>query len=819
MRKGTFQGDVLLWCRMLLPAVTKRIYNLQNKQLIKLFSRLFSQDENEMLEHLEQGDVAETVRCFFEDSDVVRPNRQSVLTLKEVDQFLENLSKLTREDDQVQHFASIVDRCTSNDLKMIVRLIKHDLRINAGPKHILEAIHEEAYRAFQVSMDLNTVISRFVNPPSSNTSNASSSSNLASPSTLSKVTVVLMTPVLPMLAESCTSVEMAMKKCPLGMLSEVKYDGERVQVHKRGSEFRYYSRSLKPVMLHKINHFKDYIPKAFPSADDLILDSEILMINTKTGQPLPFGTLGVHKKAQFKDANVCLFVFDCLYYNGDVLIDQPMITRRKILEEKITPIPNRIQLSQIEEIHDRKALAEMIVRILKMGLEGLVLKDITGKYEPGRRHWLKVKKDYLFEGAMADSADLVVLGAWYGTGQKGGMMSIFLMGCYDEERDCWLTVTKVHTGHDDATLAQLQSELDMVKISKDPNLVPKWLKANKPMIPDFVAKDPKKQPVWEITGAEFTNQGVHTADGISIRFPRVTRIRHDKDWKTATSLAYLRILFKRSSESMDFSLLLGNTSNEDKSEIKPGTLNIFAGTSTTSVRDSTRQTMKSINGVNKRKERYESEEESAETSMTELKKINGKKIKSEKKCHLDFMTTSSSKLQAGSSLKNENTDKPIQKIEQNFYEDIKVKQESPSSLLIYDLPTDSETEAESEDNERSEYYTYMNRSRCLGSFKNVRAILVPDIEGSKRAELHKKLKTLGVTVLEKKNRSMATHVIHQAKTIRQDESEIFRDYGKEALHVCESWVEESVKQARPVKMEPHAVILLPFYCSCRHPQL
>lgn len=27
-------------------------------------------------------------------------------------------------------------RCTFNDLKMIVRLIKHDLRINAGPKHM-----------------------------------------------------------------------------------------------------------------------------------------------------------------------------------------------------------------------------------------------------------------------------------------------------------------------------------------------------------------------------------------------------------------------------------------------------------------------------------------------------------------------------------------------------------------------------------------------------------------------------------------------------------------------------------------------------------
>ena len=42
-----------------------------------------------------------------------------------------------------------------------------------------------------------------------------------------------------------------------------------------------------------------------------------------------------------------------------------------------------------------------------------------GVYEPGKRHWLKMKKDYLAGGAMADTTDLIVLGAYYGTGNKG----------------------------------------------------------------------------------------------------------------------------------------------------------------------------------------------------------------------------------------------------------------------------------------------------------------------------------------------------------------------------------------------------------------
>ena len=59
---------------------------------------------------------------------------------------------------------------------------------------------------------------------------------------------------------------------------------------------------------------------------------------------------------------------------------------------------------------------------------------------------MKVKKDYLHEGAMADSADLVVLGAWLGTGAKGGIMSVFLMGCLDDRSKKWCTVSKVGNG-------------------------------------------------------------------------------------------------------------------------------------------------------------------------------------------------------------------------------------------------------------------------------------------------------------------------------------------------------------------------------------
>ncbi|KAM6163926.1 DNA ligase 3 [Rhynchocyon petersi] len=554
LRKGSagdgFHGDMYLTVKLLLPGVIKSVYNLNDKQIVKLFSRIFNCNPDDMARDLEQGDVSETIRVFFEQSKSFPPASKSLLTIQEVDEFLTQLSRLTKEDEQQQALQAIASRCTANDLKCIIRLIKHDLKMNSGAKHVLDALDPNAYDAFKASRNLQDVVERVLQNEQEVGKEPGRKRTLS-------VQASLMTPVQPMLAEACKSIEYAMKKCPNGMFSEIKYDGERVQVHKNGDHFSYFSRSLKPVLPHKVAHFKDYIPQAFPGGESMILDSEVLLIDTKTGKPLPFGTLGVHKKAAFQDANVCLFVFDCVYFNGVSLMDRPLCERRKFLHDNMVEIPNRIMFSEMKHVTKASDLADMINRVIREGLEGLVLKDLKSTYEPGKRHWLKVKKDYLNEGAMADTADLVVLGAFYGQGSKGGMMSIFLMGCYDPRSQKWCTVTKCSGGHDDATLARLQKELDMVKISKDPSKIPSWLKINKIYYPDFIVPDPKKAAVWEITGAEFSKSEAHTADGISIRFPRCTRIRDDKDWESATNLPQLKKLYQLSKERADFNVVAG----------------------------------------------------------------------------------------------------------------------------------------------------------------------------------------------------------------------------------------------------------------------
>ncbi|TPP65437.1 DNA ligase [Fasciola gigantica] len=585
---GGYKGDFTLLFRLILPKESELVYNLKDKQLLNVFSQIFDTDKEKMTEDLKtEEDAATTIGRFFEKSGTVKPASKSTLTLKEVNDYLHQLASLTKDLDRVRLLTTITKRCTARDLISFVRLIRQDLRLNAGNKQILDGLHPQAYSAYQASHDLEAVIRKVLGSSTTEPMQSpAKTKKQAIPSNMVSVGIYLMKPIKPMLAEACKSATQALSKAkPSGkLLAEIKYDGERVQVHKKGSEFTFYSRSLKPAADNKVSHVQPYIPQAFTQAKDLIIDCEILLLDTLTNKPLPFGSLGVHRRTAFQDATVCIFAFDCLYINGEGLIDKPISERRKVLENNFTQVPGRVLLSEKQIVEDVAGLNKLMARVFSENLEGLVLKPMHSKYEPGKRHWLKIKKDYLAEGVMADSVDLIVLGAYYGTGSKAGLMSVFLMGAYDPESRKFATVTKCGNGFTDELLTQLQKDLKMFKISKES--VPSWLHVSKQLIPNFVVKDPKEAPVWEIIGAEFSRASTHTAgmtnsqtQGISIRFPRFTKARPDKTWKQATSVPELEQLVIKSGQASDWLDILNDASDVrsddspkkiNDSSIKPG---------------------------------------------------------------------------------------------------------------------------------------------------------------------------------------------------------------------------------------------------------
>nr|CRZ22964.1 Bm4868 [Brugia malayi] len=554
INKEGYDGDLYLLLKFLIPEADQRVYNLKAKQIIKIFSALFDWSFDELTESYNQtGDVSETICSFW--SKLGGDRKKSKITNQMVDDWLEKLSELTREKEQQMHFSEICKLVSCLELKYIIRLIMKDLRVNAGAKHMLEGLKKGAYEMFQNSRNLQGVIEKC---------------QYADKEKLLESGIVLNIPIKPMLAEPCRSIKQAMEKCNKEMYAEIKYDGERLQLHKDGSKFMFFSRSLKPTLDHKVVDLNKIISEAFPTSRDLIVDAEMLLIDTNTGKPLPFGTLGIHKKKQFKDAAVCLFVFDCIYYDSNSLIEKSLRERRKFLEDNMKEIPNRILLSSCHLIKkgENDKLEILISKTIDEGLEGLVLKDLDSIYEPGKRHWLKIKKDYLQGGDMADTADLILLGAFYGTGNKGGTMSVFLMGVYDKEKQKFCTVTKCGNGHDDATLERINKELEpkMNKISRKYENLPEWIECSRSLVPDFIVMDPKESPVWEIAGAEFTRSDNHTASGISIRFPRVTKIRDDKNWETATSLQELEKLLELSKTKTDIKSEIDNAESLDTND-------------------------------------------------------------------------------------------------------------------------------------------------------------------------------------------------------------------------------------------------------------
>lgn len=558
LREGSnnkkFEGNLETWLKLLVPKIDHRVYNLQDKQIVKLFSRIFGLKHDDLLKDLQAGDVSETISKFFESSRHIKPIDKSSLTVSDVDKFLDELSTRTLENDQIEIFEEICKKCTTDDICTIIRLIKKDLKMNCRERHVLDAIHHDAYESFQKSRDLKNIIQQYgCNLGGTTKSSTSKISGLQ-----------VMTPISPMLAEACKDFDRALSKCREGFYSEVKYDGERVQIHKKGDDFKFFSRNLKPVMEHKITKIKEYLPKAFPNASDLILDSEIIMVDTVSGSLLPFGTLGKHKKNELQNASACLFIFDCLYFNGEDLTKKNLRERKKFLESIIQPIKHHIELSEYKLLTKKNELIEMTKDVLKKGLEGLVLKGVETIYEPGKRRWLKVKKDYLMEGSIADSADLVVLGAFYGTGKMGNRFSIFLMGCYDEKLKVWKTVTKVHGGLDDATMEKMHKQISPLMEPFNSNKkLPQWIQIDRSLIPDALTTDPFKMPVFEIVAAEFTDSDVHTANSISMRFPRITKIRKDKSPKEATTLDELTHLYKESKSGINIDELNKLKSNSD----------------------------------------------------------------------------------------------------------------------------------------------------------------------------------------------------------------------------------------------------------------
>ncbi len=359
---------------------------------------------------------------------------------------------------------------------------------------------------------------------------------------LRKVRVEPGIPIRPMLAERLEDPAEILRKLGGEAAAEWKYDGERCQIHKKRDTIKLFSRRLEDIT-YQYPDVVEYVRK-FIKAEECIIEGEIVAIDPETGEMRPFQEL-MHRKRKYDISRIAeeypvkVYLFDIVYLNGEELFEKPYPERRKVLESILKP-NDHLLLAHVKIVRSLEELEKWFLEAIENGCEGLVVKAVRGDaiYQAGARGWLwiKYKRDYKSE--MADTVDLVVVGAFAGKGRRAGSYGALLLAAYDSERDVFETVCKVGSGFTDSDLAQLPNLLQPYIVDRKPARVISEIE------PDYWVEPAL---VMEVIGAELTLSPVHTAGrnlikrelgktaGIAIRFPRFVRWRPDKKPEDATS--------------------------------------------------------------------------------------------------------------------------------------------------------------------------------------------------------------------------------------------------------------------------------------------
>ncbi len=315
---------------------------------------------------------------------------------------------------------------------------------------------------------------------------------------------------------------------------EDKYDGIRAQLHKRGSDVRLYSRDLHDVS----NQFPEIVEAARPLRWTGVIDGEILAY--KDGFVLPFISLQARlgrktPSDQIKtDIPVVYVAFDLLALgpgddpDGDATVDpllrEPLRTRRQRLDRIDLPLVEdggRFTRSHLGVARDADALEVAFADARGRRNEGLMVKDPTSGYSPGRRGlgWLKMKK------ALA-TIDCVVVGVEVGHGKRHGVLSDYTFAVRDEETGKLVNIGKAYSGLTDAEIAEMTE----------------WFEAH--TIARFGRyRQVEPTVVVEIAFDVIVRSKRH-GSGFSLRFPRIHALRRDKTVDEIDTVATVTALYE-----------------------------------------------------------------------------------------------------------------------------------------------------------------------------------------------------------------------------------------------------------------------------------
>jgi len=430
------------------------------------------------------------------------PAGSESLTVDEVDRAIVDIETATGAGSAMtrkQLLAELLGRATEPEADFIRRLFTGALRQGALSGLMADAVAlaagvpgELARRALMLSGDLPRMAEVAIT---------------GGEEALRGVGFEIFRPVFPMLASSGTSVTEAVAGFDRASV-EWKLDGIRIQIHRRGTEVRVYTRNLNEITTAVPGIAGVVLGLPLSQA---VLDGEALWMDDDgpgtfqqtvsqiDGQPPPHG--------------IVTFLFDVLHLDGEDLLDAPLQERAARLEA----IAPRLKVPGVITSDPHEA-QRVLAESLRAGHEGVVVKDASSPYAAGRRgrSWRKVKPVRTY--------DLVVLAAEWGHGRRHGWLSNLHLGARDARSGEFVMVGKCFKGLSDELLVWQTRELLQREAGR------RGIVVN--VRPELVV--------------EIALDGVQSsrryAGGVALRFARVKRYRPDKDAGQADTIDDLRSL-------------------------------------------------------------------------------------------------------------------------------------------------------------------------------------------------------------------------------------------------------------------------------------
>ena len=421
------------------------------------------------------------------------------------------------------------------EARYFARTVVGALRLGVGDMTILDALA----RAFTDSAENRDLLERAYNLTSDlgYVARTLAESGLQA---IVEVKVAVGKPIRMMLAQRLSTPEETVDKLGGRCSAEYKLDGERFQIHKKNGDIQIFSRRLE-----NITHmYPDAVEMArtHVKAGEAIIEGEAVAVDPETDEMRPFQTLMQRRrkyriKEMMEKLPVAVFLFECLYSDGDDLTLKPYPLRRGRLNE-IVEETERFRLVRAAETPVSDELERFFEEAIAEGCEGLVVKSTAEDsiYRAGARSWLWVKLKRSYQSKMVEPVDLVVVGAFHGRGRRAGSYGALLAAAYDPEADVFRTVCKVGSGFTDENLGRLPGMLDEYRRDERHPRVDTILDADVWFSPSRVI---------EVLGDEITLSPIHTSAfnlvrenaGLAIRFPRFTgRWREDKAPEDATQV-------------------------------------------------------------------------------------------------------------------------------------------------------------------------------------------------------------------------------------------------------------------------------------------